>query len=116
MLKLTFVVDTQKTITTNNLNWLFSNIITRDIQSVIINGKELPFLEKDFIPYFDGEIDYEQLLNQLDIKLYIRNKISIESKHFSIDEGSLWELKNNICILIHTDFYYECEYCHTIFE
>lgn len=56
-----------------------------------------------FISWIKKEIDLEEILNELRVDVLVRNKTSITASKFIIEEGSLWLVKNNLCVLADVD-------------
>lgn len=67
--------------------------------------KKLYFNNSFFVDWLHGNISLPELLEATQTDDLVRNTKPVKMQNNTIDVGSLWLLKNNICILIDADSY-----------
>nr|WP_317631408.1 hypothetical protein [uncultured Flavobacterium sp.] len=118
MKELTFILDNNKSISTNDIFWLFENIDTLTINEVILNvsKKKIIFFYSDFSTYINNEISFEELIKYLNSITHVRNTEEIEIGGYEIEQGTLWILKGKVCSLVNTDLHLTFPYSEKMFS
>ncbi|WP_271407407.1 hypothetical protein [Tenacibaculum soleae] len=72
---------------------------------VFATDKRLYFNKSFFIDWFQGNITLQELMEATQTDDLVRNTKPTIISGCKVDTGSLWLLKNNVCILVDADSY-----------
>lgn len=79
------------------------NIYNPPLLIKVGNSYNLYFNKELFAQWQQKEMDLKELLEYVKISTLVRNKSARVVNGFQVPEGSLWLVKNNLCILANND-------------